>query len=89
MLGAIASALGGLYRASFAAALRRVYLGGPGSRSLGFWGGLPEVDICARISGVEASFWTQQRNECSAIVDRDVQAFVITVEAAAQLIAWI
>lgn len=69
------------------APLRQLYLAGPAW--LGCWMGQAWEDICAQLSNVSSSFWVGQMDECRAMVEKRLMAFVVTVECGAYvLLAW-
>ena len=67
-----------IYLTVFAAPLRRLYMHGP--ERMGFWSGKPSSHICASMTGVQAAHWVQHPGECTAMIDRDVQSFLVVIE---------
>jgi hypothetical protein len=58
--------------------LRLFYMFGPAS--FGMWEGKEEEDICARVSGVESSFWKIHRYQCEHLIDTKFNSFFITIQ---------
>ena len=57
--------------------LRYMYFDGPTVLGVGFWEKLPEKDICSRLTGVSATFWTQNEDECNNLVSRKFDTFIV------------
>jgi len=54
--------------------LRNIYFNGPSL--FGFWEGKESTDICAAITGVSATFWVSNTEECNHVLAQKIQAFV-------------
>lgn len=55
---------------------------------LGGWGGLSAPEICAALTGIRSSHWTEtsaNRQECEAHLDRRAFSFVVALAAAGYL----
>ena len=63
----------------FEAPLLTLYLQGPSLFGYGFWEGKPFNEICAHLTGINASYWSESRNdgECIALIERKFNAFLV------------
>lgn len=55
-----------------------------GPLALGFGGGTPSADVCARLTGVQAQFWShsqQNSQECESLIEREVAAWILLAGA--------
>jgi len=43
----------------------------------GGFGGLPEEDICTKISNVPSYMWQQNREECTKLIERKYESFYV------------
>jgi len=59
--------------------LKIVYLQGPSVGGLGFWGGLPLLDICAQLTSVPSDFWVVNMGQCHEQIDKKVVAISIVI----------
>lgn len=57
--------------------LRRLYFDGPDVHGYGCWGGKSSPDICSQITGVDATFWVQNSDDCQIVLERKFVAFYI------------
>lgn len=66
----------------FVQPLRRLYFHGPENIAfgLGFWQGLSQSEICARIKNTSEKTWDKLPDECEQITEQLFQSFLITVE---------
>ena len=87
MLNAIVAFLRWPLRIIIEQPLRHLYLHGPRWGQYGFWQGASESDICADLTGVDATFWILHSDECTRRIDRQFGA--ITVLAYFIIYMWI
>ena len=59
--------------------LKFVYLSGPSLAGFGFWNGVPYSQICAQLTRVETDHWKENAVACQSLVDRQVDAFVVSL----------
>ena len=62
----------------------QLYLRGP--TALGFWGGLPAANVCARLTKTDTNFWLRSDeniHECTATIDREINAWMTVLAAVA------
>lgn len=52
-----------------------MYMHGPGM--LGGWEGQADADICARLTSTASDVWFRNQNECRALIEKKVTAYVI------------
>lgn len=69
----------------FLGPLKRLYFFGPDLKSLGiinvgFWNGLTNSEICAKLTSIPESHWDQNSETCNERIDRQFMAFVIIIE---------
>jgi len=67
--------------------VRKLYFSGPVVYGYGFWGGREPEDICAELTGVSARHWSDNRERCVDLLEKQLYAVVIAVETFAHL--WI
>lgn len=58
---------------------RYIYVNGPSYRSIGFWQGMDEDDICNFLTNVSSKHWKENSGECSMLIDRKTESFCIGV----------
>jgi hypothetical protein len=75
------------YRFLFREPLLRLYRSGPSLRGIGFWGGMTDSEICALATSHAQTFWEVNNSECSKIVQRKEESFVVFTESAIQIYA--
>ena len=59
-----------------------LYMRGPAMAGYGFFEGLPQHEICSRITGVPSQHWIssqQASGECVAAIQRKISAIVVLV----------
>ena len=57
-----------------------LYFRGPALGGVGFYRGRPPADICAQLTGVDASFWASGADaarQCDRLLQRDFEAFFV------------
>ena len=62
----------------------QLYLRGP--TALGFWGGLPLPNVCARLTRTDSDFWvrtSESEQECRQTIDREIEAWITVMAAVA------
>lgn len=59
---------------------RHLFLAGP--TIIGCWSGMPLQDVCAGMTGVSASFWKGDMDECNDIIDRHVWSYLVPLYVA-------
>jgi hypothetical protein len=60
----------------------QLYLRGP--TALGFWGGLPLSNVCARLTQTDTNFWARSDDaalECQLTIDREIDAWLMVLAA--------
>jgi hypothetical protein len=75
--------LSAVVRATVIQPFTRLYLHGPAV--LGFWGGLPRPNVCARLTRTDSNFWVQTaetERECQQTIDREIDAWLTVIAAA-------
>lgn len=68
--------------------LARLYLDGP--TLLGFWGGAAPETICARLTGVDADFWSGSEDgqfKCAEVIQRHFDSWMVLASTAAYFVA--
>ena len=58
---------------------KQLYKYGP--KSLGFWAGDEESDVCAELSGVGSVFWKHNMAQCSHIISKHWHSKVVVVHS--------
>ena len=64
----------------FRAPLFRLYMSAPSYMDWGGWSDAPGSEICARLSGASAEFWSINSDECSRMVHHRFEAYFTTLE---------
>lgn len=59
--------------------VRSLYLKGPSFSGFGFWEGRDIAGICSYFSNVPASFWLTHIVECTEMIDKKLNAFIVSV----------
>ena len=70
-----------LYKALVVFPIQALYMNAPGVGGVGGWGGLSEVQVCARLTGQTELFWGDHLYECSQFVFIRLNSIIITVKA--------
>ncbi len=58
----------------------RLYRNGPSLRGYGFQRGAPSAEICFSLTNVESNFWVIHAQECEALIQREVQSYIVLLE---------
>ena len=67
----------------FVSPLRTLYFHGPRFFGWGGWEGINAEDICAQLTLVPAAVWTDQMQNCAALLERKFSTFLVSVFGAA------
>ncbi len=73
--------MGRLRDGIFVALIEYLYLKGPSWNGFGFWKGKRRQDICTQLKGSDATFWTNNIDECNKAIDAEVQSLVVGAQA--------
>lgn len=62
--------------------LKRLYFHGPDNIvfGLGFWQGVSQSEICAKIKNTSERTWEKLPQECELLTDQLFQSFLVTIE---------
>jgi hypothetical protein len=77
LMRAAFSVFDGIKNLVFVRPMHTLYLHGPLFHGYGFWGGQAHEDICAALMpGTSALFWLAHADQCAAVIDKRLDAFV-------------
>ena len=79
-MDSVTLALSKIYECIFVSPIRKLYYYGPSFMGVGFWEGMPNVEICAKITGYTEFFWQANQADCTEMINAKFYSFQISVE---------